>query len=305
TLYARWIKTHYTVTFNSNSGSDVAPQKVLNGSTVSQPPTPTRNGYTFAGWYRDAAFTGVWSFATDVINSDITLYAKWISNDATSYEVAFNSRGGSYIPPQRVEEGGRVSQPTNPTRNGYTFAGWYRDAELTTAWNFATDVVNANVTLYAKWISGDVVTYTVTFNSNGGSDVSSQQVAKGGKVLQPTDPTRDGYTFAGWYSNAALTSAWNFAANEVNGNVTLYARWESSTGIADGGSTEERSSLRVYPNPTTGELTVESEGAETLLYTLSGTLLERTLSRRLNLSSYPNGIYLLKAGSKTAKVVKQ
>ncbi|MDR0415088.1 MAG: InlB B-repeat-containing protein, partial [Prevotellaceae bacterium] len=166
-------------------------------------------------------------------------------------------------------------------------------------------VVNANVTLYAKWISGDAVTYTVTFNSNGGSDVPSQQVEEGGKVLQPTAPTLDGHTFAGWYSNAALTTAWGFATDVVNANVTLYAKWESSTGIADGGSAEERNSLRVYPNPTTGELTVESEGAEMLLYTLSGTLLERTLSSSLNLSSYPNGIYLLKAGNKTAKVVKQ
>ena len=88
------------------------------------------------------------------------------------------------------------------------------------------------MTLYAKWIENTVETYyTVTFNSNGGSSVSSQSVKKGEKLNQPADPTRSGYIFMGWYKNSSLTQAWNFATDVVNSDITLYAKWEESNEI--------------------------------------------------------------------------
>ena len=88
------------------------------------------------------------------------------------------------------------------------------------------------MTLYAKWIKNTVETYyTVTFNSNGGSSVSSQSVKKGEKLNQPADPTRSGYIFMGWYKNSSLTQAWNFATDVVNSDITLYAKWEESNEI--------------------------------------------------------------------------
>jgi len=81
-------------------------------------------------------------------SSDVTLYANWATN---SYTVTFNSRGGSYVSSQTVEHGGKVTKPTNPTRTGYTFGGWYKESGCTTPWDFATDTVTTNVTLYAKW----------------------------------------------------------------------------------------------------------------------------------------------------------
>lgn len=70
-----------------------------------------------------------------------------------------------------------------------------------------------------------VTNYTVTFSSDGGSTVESQSIAEGGKLTKPADPTRKGYTFSGWYTDAALTDAWDFSADTVTGNITLYAKW--------------------------------------------------------------------------------
>ena len=110
--------------------------------------------------------------------------------------------------------------PTAPTRVGYTFAGWYSDAALTSVFDFNAPVTGP-ATLYAKWT---IITYTVSINSNGGSDVTPQSVAYNATAVMPTAPTRVGYTFAGWYSDAALTSVFDFNA-PVTGPATLYAKW--------------------------------------------------------------------------------
>jgi uncharacterized repeat protein (TIGR02543 family) len=77
--------------------------------------------------------------------------------EPTKYTVTFNVDGGSAVPAQNVELGKTVTKPTNPTKAEYTFANWYKDAAKTTLWNFDTDVVVQNTTIYAKWVSGDNV----------------------------------------------------------------------------------------------------------------------------------------------------
>ena len=69
--------------------------------------------------------------------------------------------------------------------------------------------------------------FTVTFNSNGGSEVTSQTVKDGEKATKPTDPTKDGNTFGGWFKEAALTNEWNFAVDVVTANITFYAKWNA------------------------------------------------------------------------------
>jgi uncharacterized repeat protein (TIGR02543 family) len=97
-----------------------------------------------------------------------------------TYTVSFESNGGTEVAAQTVASGGKVTQPAAPTRVGHFFAGWYRDADLTTTWNFSSGTVNADITLYAKWTSdASAVTYTVSFESSGGSPVETQTVASG------------------------------------------------------------------------------------------------------------------------------
>jgi uncharacterized repeat protein (TIGR02543 family) len=107
-----------------------------------------------------------------------------------------------------------------PTRTGYTFAGWYSDAGLTTSFNFATPIT-VDITLFAKWI---INTYIVSFDSNGGTSVPSQTVAFNTTATQPPAPTQAGYSFAGWYSDAGLANAVSFAT-PITANVTLFAKW--------------------------------------------------------------------------------
>src|SRR5690606_20360886 len=111
-----------------------------------------------------------------------------------TYTVVFDSQGGSTVASVTgVSAGAMISAPTVPTREGYTFVGWYKEASGDTEWNFATDTVSANVTLYAKWTAApvDPDTYTVTFDSQGGSAVASATgVIAGAKISEPTAPTR-------------------------------------------------------------------------------------------------------------------
>ena len=112
---------------------------------------PIRNGYTFEGWYTDTNFTTEWDFENDSVKEDdITLYAKCTKN---SYDVVFNSQGGSEVKGQSAKFDEKIEKPQEPTKAGYTFAGWYKEEQCENPWDFETDKVPAhNVTLYAKWI---------------------------------------------------------------------------------------------------------------------------------------------------------
>ena len=145
----------------------------------------------------------------------------------TYFTVTFDSNGGSVVANQTVREGEKAVEPTAPTKDGYTFGGWYTDSALTERFSFNT-VITANITLYAKWNATSVTTYTVTFNSNGGTEVSNQNVVAGEQAVAPADPTREGYNFAGWYSDSALTELFSFGT-AITGNLTLYAKWEAQS----------------------------------------------------------------------------
>jgi uncharacterized repeat protein (TIGR02543 family) len=194
--------------------------------------TFTRTGYTLSGWAITATGTAEYTNGQSVTDlapggKSVTLYAIWTPNQ---YTVTFNSNGGTPVPSQPVNYGDKADRPANPTRDGYTFEGWYGNAALTSVYNFSSSVTD-NITLYAKW-NGD--TYTVTFNTNGGSFVPSQTVTPGGKAIRPVaNPTRTGYTFGNWYSDSALTSVYNFST-PVNNDITLYAKWLSGNNGGQG-----------------------------------------------------------------------
>ena len=110
--------------------------------------------------------------------------------------------------------------------SGKKFEGWYLDANFTTAVDFTNFKVTEDITLYAKWT---VNTYTVTFNSNGGSDVASATVNHNNAVTLPTAPTKEGHTFVGWYKNLEDTEPFDIDT-PVAADVTLYAKWSEEEG---------------------------------------------------------------------------
>ena len=227
---------NYTVAFDSQGGSAVASQTVTAGGKAAKPGDPTRSGYNFGGWYRDSDCTTAWSFDTDTVTGDVTLYAKWTEPLPDICTVAFDSQGGSAVPSQTVTAGGKAAKPGDPTRSGYNFGGWYQESDCTTAWSFDADTVTGDITLYAKWTEPLPDTCTVAFDSRGGSAVPSQTITAGGKAAKPGDPTRSGYNFGGWYRDSDCATPWNFDADTVTGDVTLYAKWTAqSTGGGSGG----------------------------------------------------------------------
>ncbi|MDR0436895.1 MAG: InlB B-repeat-containing protein, partial [Bacteroidales bacterium] len=390
TFTANWDVHIHVVAFESQGGTAVAPQNVAHGQKVVRPTDPTRLGYTFDGWFKEAGCVNVWDFAVDVVTTATTLYAKW---NTITYNISFVMNGGTYTgtqPTTYTVESSLITL-TTPTRPGYTFTGWTPnnnipagstgDRTFTANWSAAinyniTYVLNGgtnhagnpatytvesptitlqaptregynfvnwtpsstitagstgNLTFTANWSAainynityvlnggtnhasnpltynvatptitlqdptrtgytftgwtpsntiptgstGDrtftahwnINTYTVTFNSQGGSPVTSQTINYGGTVAVPATPTLMGHIFDGWYREAAGVNAWNFATDVVTSNLTLYAKWTAddkhtvivvanngNLGTASGGATDviEGTQLTLTAAPRTG-----------------------------------------------------
>ena len=142
--------------------------------------------------------------------------------------VDYNTNGGNpaSIPSETVLfEDTIKSIPVQPIKDGFSFAGWYSDSALTNLWNFTTSKVTSDITLYAKWVP---IEWTITFDTNGGSAIEKQKVNMYDFISEPSTPIKNGYTFAGWYSDSALTNPWNFTTSKVTSDMTLYAKWDES-----------------------------------------------------------------------------
>jgi len=207
TVKAKWTINEYTVSFDADGGSVVDSLTVKHGEAAAKPADPTKEGYTFAGWFAgDAAYV----FDT-AVTADVALKAKWTINE---YTVIFDADNGSEATSETVEYGAVATKPADPVKEGYTFAGWFAgDA----AYVFDT-AVTANVTLKAKWTINE---YTVIFDADNGSEATSETVEYGAVATKPADPTKDGYAFLGWFAGDV---AYDFAT-PVTGNVTITAKW--------------------------------------------------------------------------------
>ena len=293
--------------------------------TVKLPENPTKEGYIFDGWYWD---DGIWaqpftaeSLLEQKLESDMAVYAKWLEEDITkrTFKVTFDSMSGSAVEPVTALYGTLVKKPSDPTRTGYVFVGWYKQADLSEEWNFSSDTLTENITLYAKWVSEsdasgcDILTaegfdfdaegktlsiktpnsqeyfalssaltvspyaswtvtsdaegreevpsatvplqvgdntfyinitsgtqsnknqytvnirrraiYTVTYDFAGGGESVSEQVEEDG-LAPAKEGTRTGYTFSGW---TAGETAWDFEASVVTGDITLTAVWTANS----------------------------------------------------------------------------
>lgn len=146
----------YTVTFNSQGGSEVASQAVYAGEKIVKPANPTKEKEYFVDWYKEAECTNVWDFENETVSQDITLYAKWTS---IAYTVTFETNGGSAIEAQLVPEGTFATKPeTVPTKEGNLFEGWYTEQTMTNLFDFYTPITK-DITLYAKWMDISSITY--------------------------------------------------------------------------------------------------------------------------------------------------
>lgn len=242
TVYAKWlpddvVNGEYTVLFESNGGSATSSQTIVFDGLVIEPEYPVRMGYLFQGWFKDQMLSVPWVFQSDRVEGNTTLYAKWTAAPADYYIVNFISGFVTNVPSQQVYKGTGLSAP-NLVREGYTLEGWYTSLNngltLDEKWSFTSNVVNSNFNLYAKWIINE---YTISFNANGGSNVSAITRNYNTTILKPQDPVKSGYVFGGWYSDSNFATAYTF--DKMGGqNITLHAKWlRTLTYNTNGGGT--------------------------------------------------------------------
>ncbi len=191
--------------------------------------------YTLDGTTPSVSATKSYAYRNSVeVSPDVTVKAVAVSsgyNDSTivsqspsSYTVSFNSQGGTAVTSRRIATGEVATKPTNPTRTGYTFGGWYKEASCKTAWNFTTDKVTSNVTLYAKWTP---VTYKITYTLNSGKQSKSNPATYtvAASTITLVSPTRKNYTFGGWYKDSKFKTKVTKISKGSTGNLNLYAKW--------------------------------------------------------------------------------
>ena len=195
--------TPVTVTYDyGERGGIYAKQIVQAGEKAIEPDVPSRQGYQFTDWYLDDT---KYDFNT-AVTGNMTLTAKWTAN---SYTITFDTDGGSKIASIKRDYGTAITAPANPTREGYTFAGWEPEIPAT--------MPAEDMTITAQW---RINRYTITFDTDGGSAVAPITQDYGTAITAPADPTREGYTFIGW--NKAIPTTMPAE------NMTITAKWKDS-----------------------------------------------------------------------------
>ncbi|HIW31157.1 MAG TPA: InlB B-repeat-containing protein [Candidatus Paenibacillus intestinavium] len=231
------------VIFNTSGGSSVDNQYVREGEKATRPITdPNRSGYLFDGrWYTDLDFENEYNYDTPVVSNlgddhiyALTLYAGWIELDDDKFLVEFDSQGGSPVMsiPNVVGET-NITEPEQPVKNGYAFAGWFKDSDYANEWNFDSDIVTAPTKLFAKW---EIVSYNIIYMDGGalvdmsGSVPDNYNVETATFSLNAPSP-KDGYTFNGWFTDPQFLPSSKLTSVAVNsvGDLILYARFTANT----------------------------------------------------------------------------
>ena len=223
-LYAYFTAAdYYTVKFTSAWDDNYGTQRVKKGTYAVIPDAPSKTGYRFTGWYTDLLCTKSFSFNTK-ITKNITLYAGFDYIESQYCTVKFTSDKGDNLGSQKVNYGSTLKIPTQPSRVGYEFIGWYTDMLLNNIWDFSDPVYN-DMTLYAgfKYLPDpSPVFYTVKFTSDKGDNYSTQTIQEGGYASALADPSRTGYEFKGWYTDLLGSYPFSFST-PIYSDLTVYA----------------------------------------------------------------------------------
>ena len=196
--WAKWEINQYTVTVKPENGKADITITQDYGTEITAPDKPTRKGYTFKGWDKEIPET--------MPAENITVKAQWEINQ---YTIAFDTNGGSEIAPITQDYGTEITAPDNPTRKGYTFKGWDKEIPKT--------MPAENITVKAQW---EINQYTITFDTNGGSEIAPITQDYGTEITAPDNPTRKGYAFRGWDKEIPETMPAE--------NITITARWRDT-----------------------------------------------------------------------------
>ena len=188
-LTVQWTAPTYAVTLNTNGGTinngNVTEYTYGVGATLPAADDMTYTGHTFKGWYDNENLTG--SPVTAIGGAEMGNKEYWAKWEINQYTITFDTNGGSEIAPITQDYGTEITAPDNPTRKGYTFKGWDKEIPET--------MPADNITVKAQW---EINQYTITFDTNGGSEIAPITQDYGTEITAPDNPTRKGYTFKGW-----------------------------------------------------------------------------------------------------------
>jgi len=214
-------KNEIVISFETNGGTAIEDLVISADDTSVDLPSTSKEGYVFEGWYIDQDLSDPFSIDNLLDQSEITVYAKWGQDEAISFTITFDTKGGNDIAPMTVEQGATLVKPDDPIKEGYTFDGWLIDNDVAKPYDF-TLLPDTNITLSAKWVINQ---YTIIFDTFGGSTIDDVIYDFHASTVKPDDPVKEGYTFDGWYEDDNLTMMHTFG-NMPSEDITLYAKWK-------------------------------------------------------------------------------
>lgn len=231
TLYAQWQANIYNVVFDVNGGSGIMESQ---SHTYDQPLSLIANGfskigYSFSGWNTKSDGSGIDYTNTESVKNlategTVTLYAKWT---VKQYKITFDSNGGSSVATIEQDYDTAITAPAAPTKDGYTFGAWQNNGVDYTFSNMPAE----NITLTAKW---NAVNYDIIYELNCGTNNAGNPLSyniESGNITLDDASGKAGYTFDGWYSEAAFTNKVQgiAIAQGATGAKTFHAKWMPNT----------------------------------------------------------------------------
>jgi uncharacterized repeat protein (TIGR02543 family) len=294
--------SEFTITYHTNGGDAIPDSSyTVESETVVLPAASGKNGYTFAGWYANGDLTG--DVVTEVTSGSIgnkNFYAKW---EAISYTITYHVGDVVADSSYTIEDA-----VTFPSPIGYTYE-WYDNAGFTG--DAVTGLAVGSTGNKEFWAKVTPFTYTIVYHPNSGNPIPDGSYTIESATITLPEAVREDYTFKGWYSNNTFTGE---AVTEIprgsTGNKEYWAKWEKNASTAV--SALDASVLRIYPNPVvSGLLAIDnlSGSGKVEIYSMSGALVasysvagEQAV---IDISALPAGTYIVKAGSKTAKILKE
>ena len=305
-LYAKFNAITYNITYTLDGGTNAAnnPADYTVETATITLEDASKDGYTFEGWYSDAAFTNQVTEIATGSTGPKEFFAKF--SDAITYDITYTLDGGTNAannPADYTVETATITL-ADASKDGYTFEGWYSEAAFTTG-NEVTEIATGS-TGHKEFFAKFSETYNITYNLDGGTNAANNPADYTVETATITlaDASKDGYTFEGWYSDAAFT-----ADNEVTeiatgstGDVILYAKYSE---IALGIYTTNIKVFNFYPNPSIDFIQTELEVSSLTIRSISGSKVKQFEGGSFfDISNLKSGVYILLAIDKNGDTYK-
>ncbi len=288
-VYAKFGITKFKITYH-NGGTNSNPDSYSNQDETIVLKDASKTGYTFVGWYTDAEFKNEITEIVSGSTGDLNIFGKY---STTSYNVWYQLDGGILPVPNPATysaEDGNV--PLNPAqKDGFTFAGWYRDKSFNDPIALLTpSVFKGNLNLYAKYIVGG---YSITYHLDGGVAYNPVAYSSGDGIVDLKDASKAGFTFIGWYTDPNFTTLiTELTASTVSSNMDIYAKYE---GVITSITKKTVDELKIFPNPCVEKFRVNVVFSSVQIFTFNGSLIKTFIdnTQPLDVVDIPTGQYVV------------